>query len=91
MRLSTTWIHGILMVHVYARRVPPQSLYRPTVCRHAHIRVDPGDLVCPTQHIPTRRCGLRVQLIPAVRATIGVFKPLEDAVVAEYVLALWQT
>jgi hypothetical protein len=32
-----------------------------------------------------------VQLVPAVRATIGIFKPLEDAVVAEDVLALGQT
>lgn len=32
-----------------------------------------------------------MELIPAVRATIGVFKPLEDAVVAEDVLALRQT
>lgn len=32
-----------------------------------------------------------MQLIPTVRATIGILKPLEDAVVAEDVLALGQT
>ena len=32
-----------------------------------------------------------MQLVPAVRATIGIFKPLEDAVVAENVLAFGQT
>lgn len=32
-----------------------------------------------------------MQLVPAVWATIGILKPLEDAVVAEDVLTLGQT
>ena len=32
-----------------------------------------------------------MQLIPAVRATIGIFEPLENAVVAENVLTLGQS